>query len=375
MSTFVSYVRDVSASPHALPASVKKPTVAGTVTFDNDVKASSDPTSTRSRAYLQLLSDLWRIHHPAYVELSDQDDAGVRTIVRVHVPLVVWVTGLASLEVGVGVTLHVSCARHVLLKTNPRFAELFDILRNALGTSARVAVTEDPTDHRIIDVAPFDELPNPAPEVVSDALTAAAVIPSVAKSSAKKKKKKKRPLTPQQLFTLVSKAACNPAKPGHSCIPFLFPRDGCWARAHEMCRLMIAVGAAPRKVWVSVSASSLMKVRTANDPACEVSWSFHVAPLVGKGRASRVIDPATCRRAVSLSVWLKRMHPSHPHRIETASSAYRPHVEANFGDHHNQFTRDDDFSETAHDLGVFQSQLSAQTIANGPAPFAPCANT
>ena len=104
MSTFVSYVRDVSPSPDVFPGSVKKPTVAGTVTFDNDVKASSDPTSTRSRAYLQLLSDLWRIHHPAYVELSDQED-GVRTVVRVNVPLLVWVTGLASLDRGVDVTL------------------------------------------------------------------------------------------------------------------------------------------------------------------------------------------------------------------------------------------------------------------------------
>lgn len=368
MSTFVSYVRVVGAPPQVRSRSAKGPAPPGIVTFENDVRAAAPPTGARSRAYHQLLSDLWRIHHPAYVELGDRKHAGVHTVVRVHVPLLVWVTGLASLDRGIDVTLHVSHARHVLLKTNPRYEELLDTLRAALGTSARVAVTEDPSDHKIIDVTRFDESLNPAAEPVSDALSAPAIMRSLARSARKKAKKKK--LTPRELFTLVSGVTCDPVAPGQRCIPFLFLRDGCWARAHEMCRLMTAAGAAPRKIWVS--GQGQLRVETANDPDCEVHWSYHVAPVIGTGRNARVIDPATCRGAVTLETWLRKMNGVGLPRLETASSAYRPHLETDFGDGENHFTRDNDFSETRRDLGTYQAQLSDLTIANGAPPFASC---
>ena len=45
------------------------------------------------------------------------------------------------------------------------------------------------------------------------------------------------------------------------CIPFLYPDNGCWARAHEMCRLMIAMGLSPRKVWIMGSLQAATRNR------------------------------------------------------------------------------------------------------------------
>lgn len=46
----------------------------------------------------------------------------------------------------------------------------------------------------------------------------------------------------QKMFDLVSPKICCPATVGASCIPFNYPGDGCWGRAHEMCRFTIAAG-------------------------------------------------------------------------------------------------------------------------------------
>ena len=59
-------------------------------------------------------------------------------------------------------------------------------------------------------------------------------------------------------------------------ISWLYPDDGCWGRAHEMCRLMINAGAHPRKVWIYGKLHTLTK----NNPNCFVNWGWHVAPTL-----------------------------------------------------------------------------------------------
>lgn len=53
-----------------------------------------------------------------------------------------------------------------------------------------------------------------------------------------------------ELFDLCNARVCCPASAPAPCIPFLYPDDGCWGRAHELCRLMLAAGESPRKVWI-----------------------------------------------------------------------------------------------------------------------------
>ena len=44
----------------------------------------------------------------------------------------------------------------------------------------------------------------------------------------------------QALFDAMNAFTCNPSSATAPCIPFMYPFDGCWARAHQMCRLMLA---------------------------------------------------------------------------------------------------------------------------------------
>ena len=54
----------------------------------------------------------------------------------------------------------------------------------------------------------------------------------------------------QQIFDALAATTCNPLTVPPPCIPFMYPDDGCWGRAHEMCRLMVVMGEKPEKVWI-----------------------------------------------------------------------------------------------------------------------------
>lgn len=111
------------------------------------------------------------------------------------------------------------------------------------------------------------------------------------------------PQRAQQLFELVDARLCCPASAPSPCIPFLYPDNGCWARAHEMCRLMIADGAQPEKVWIH----GALEVKSANKPSCLVQWSWHVAPTLqvdtGGTTETWVIDPSLFPGPVTQDTW------------------------------------------------------------------------
>ena len=94
------------------------------------------------------------------------------------------------------------------------------------------------------------------------------------------------------------------------CIPFRYPDDGCWGRAHEMCRLMLAMGLTPRKVWID-AVGPLLKADTRNHPQCFVQWGWHVAPTICVVRRrfvfpwteQQVIDPSLFTTPVSKATW------------------------------------------------------------------------
>ncbi len=94
-------------------------------------------------------------------------------------------------------------------------------------------------------------------------------------------------------------------------IPFGFPEDGCFARAHEMAFQLGRKEVATGKVF----ASGIF--RLANEKAAKgaVTWGFHVAPFVvvdtGKELQIRVIDPSLFYEPVTLKAWLEALlvHP------------------------------------------------------------------
>jgi hypothetical protein len=107
----------------------------------------------------------------------------------------------------------------------------------------------------------------------------------------------------QELFALCNSQICCPCSTPGACIPFLYPDDGCWGRAHEMCRLMIADGAAPEKVWIQGN----LNVASKNKPDCLVQWNWHVAPtlqvVINGSLQDYVIDPSLFDEPVPLATW------------------------------------------------------------------------
>ena len=94
-------------------------------------------------------------------------------------------------------------------------------------------------------------------------------------------------------------------------IPFCYPEDGCYARAHEMTRLMEKHGVIAGKVFLEGD----LKVDTENSPKGYVEWWYHVAPLVAIKKEKTiemwVIDPSLMKKAAPVDEWVK-LQTSHP---------------------------------------------------------------
>jgi hypothetical protein len=101
------------------------------------------------------------------------------------------------------------------------------------------------------------------------------------------------------MFDLVAHKVCCPATAAAPCIPFNYPDDGCWGRAHEMCRLMLAAGITPNKVWIFGN----LRAASQNNPNCQVLWGWHVAPTLSVGGETYVIDPALFNGPVTQATW------------------------------------------------------------------------
>jgi hypothetical protein len=170
----------------------------------------------------------------------------------------------------------------------------------------------------------------------------------------------------QQLYDLVNAKVCCPASAPAPCIPFLYPDDGCWGRAHEMCRLMIADGAQPRKVWIYGG----LLVQTANNPACHVGWGWHVAPTVevaiGMGTDTYVIDPSLFPGPVTKTTWKSVQGDPNATLVDTDANVF-----------HRAFngtvTLDPGYTQTQIVLTNYRNILKLRSAgAGGPPPYFAC---
>ena len=94
-------------------------------------------------------------------------------------------------------------------------------------------------------------------------------------------------------------------------IPFCYPEDGCYARAHEMTRLMEKKGIISGKIFLEGD----LKVETKNTPKGYVEWWFHVVPLVAVKKGDKivlsVIDPSIASSPLTIEEWVAKQ-TSHP---------------------------------------------------------------
>lgn len=160
---------------------------------------------------------------------------------------------------------------------------------------------------------------------------------------------------------------CDPLTVPAPCIPFLYPDDGCWGRAHEVCRLMINMGLSPRKVWIDHSSGTWLHVNTKNNPQCYVEWGWHVAPTLcvrGPGffqTHRMVIDPSLFTTPVLEATWKG---------VQGDPNATLTHTGA------DQFWHGGgtDPTYSASNAVLAQYRLALQNRANqvGPPPYANC---
>ena len=88
-------------------------------------------------------------------------------------------------------------------------------------------------------------------------------------------------------------------------IPFRYPEDGCYARAHEMSMIMEKQKLISGKVFIE----GKLRVETTNSPLGHVEWWYHVAPIIkvkkGKEELVYVIDPSIFNKPVPVEEWYK----------------------------------------------------------------------
>lgn len=324
-----------------------------TVKFQGGRSGQLDLAIPRSAVWADVLDSLRQANEPVYVEI----DPETNVITELLLPREVRVGAITPMDTGdaVEVELIISQARHYLRRTNPDFQEFFNILQTAREEESPVLVTETLDGYEIINVK---SLPKPPPEREE-------APPPVSRAPAP------TPVTlqkAQQLFNLVSAKTCEPTGVPPTCIPFLYPENGCWARAHEMCRLFIDAGVQPEKVWIYGN----LHAATQNSPSCKVGWIYHVAPtlLVSTGATSEVyvIDPSLFLSPVRRVIWFD---------VQGDSSATLESSDASifYKSKGSGYVEYDDaaYTKTQRDLTTYRNQLKLRSASSvGPPPYSSC---
>jgi len=333
-----------------------------------------DPSDTRSADFAQVLDGLSKQGLPVYLEI----DPATSSVTRLLIPNVTRIANLRPLDEGIlSVEFQLSHGRHVLRQNLPDYEEFERQLRVALDSRAPLIITEDDA-HTIIDVRGF----TPDPEGPLPPYPFPDVPPRVPPRPPFPFNWIKliidwlwRPWWPwrlwfrcismtraQLVFDAMNATSCAPLTVPPPCISFLYPDDGCWARAHEMCRLMIGMGHAPKKVWISGS----LYVSTRNSPLCGVWWNWHVAPTLcvrGPGllqSQQMVIDPSLFTTPVSKATWKGIQGDPGATLTDTAASDYL------WG------TLDPTYVLTNDRLAYYRLQLQIRAMSSGPPPYASC---
>jgi len=116
------------------------------------------------------------------------------------------------------------------------------------------------------------------------------------------------PKTKENLGPIPSLAALNAlwSQITSASIPFAYPVDGCFARAHKMRQIIRSNGydSAKQFAYGNLAARGLS--------GCCVEWSYHVAPVVRSRNPSNVIqvvilDPSLFTGPVSIPTWMNKI--------------------------------------------------------------------
>lgn len=354
-------------------------TEAGVSLELEDRRVAFDSEDARSPGFIRVIESLAEQQRPLALELD-----GDGRIARLFLPHVSPVIGVRVIDRGaLGIELAASHGRHVLRDSHPAFAELERAARDAAASGATVILTEDDA-HDVLDVRVLDERDGPPPVVryppppslstrIRDLVwwfrwwcTCSCAFPfgwlwAISNTRAK------------QVFDDLAAQSCDPLTVPAPCIPFKYPDDGCWGRAHEMCRLMRAEGLRPCKVWIE----GTLHVDTDNSPTCDVFWNWHVAPvhcvrrpgLLGFFRPrSMVFDPALFTAPVTKSQWKGVQGDAN---ATLTDSPWTTFYLWGTSTNNTWFTLTDPaFTQTNSVLAFYRTMLQGRAVQFGPPPYA-----
>jgi hypothetical protein len=327
--------------------------VGVTIHFGDGQVALLDPGNPQTAAYVEILEELKTMGDPVYVTI----DRASGVVSLLLIPLVVSVTNVSTPSAGdIEVEVEPSAARHILRATAPNAKESLNVLRKAMAEGLTVVLTETEEDHEIIDVRLATNPRAPATELLPPA-SIEQVIVELNKVTRKRA---------HELFELVANTSCDPIAVPNGCIPFSYPDDGCWARAHEMCRVILAAGENVGKYWIY----GKLKVQTANNPKCTVSWIWHVAPvlLVDKKPTPevQVVDPALFREPVSDSRWKSAQHDAKAKLVSTDAAVFLRVPKG-------RCMYDTTYGKTQRALQRYRLKLKLRSSSHwGPPPYSQC---
>lgn len=135
-------------------------------------------------------------------------------------------------------------------------------------------------------------------------------------------------------------------------IPFHYPQEGCFARAHEMTWLMEGKGVITGKVFLTGN----LRVETRYSPSGFVAWNWHVAPFLAVKKNNKillfVIDPSMESQAVTLDDWIA--HQTTARGTFYTDLDYTKRFVYNYGEKRNYIKRDfydkDDWADARSEM-------------------------
>ena len=316
-----------------------------------DRTARLDRTHPQFAALAEILGDLHGTRLPVYAEI-DADD---RMIDNVLVPVEGKVMDLVTHPSG-DVTFRLDAAAKPFQLSAARIkTSWWDALDQSQRKRTPVLVTEREDIPEIVDIRPMEVSPGPA----------AAPVPTARREAARPAA---QPVTEQRaraLFGMLHARSCRPEHPTAPCIPFLYVRDGCHARCHEMCRLIKEAGEQPGKVW---NYSNLLVVKTVNEPGCEATWKVHVAPTLevviadGTGVQMMVIDPSLFSHPVPVAEWQQVQGDPESILLFTSAEPFLPPVPGDVED-------DPENNRTKTELARYRNKFKRRVAKEGPPPY------
>ncbi|MCW3084848.1 MAG: hypothetical protein JWP12_2214 [Bacteroidetes bacterium] len=264
--------------------------------FENGDKALLDPVDPQAASWVKMIGYLQKNNRPVYVET----EAG--TITNVSAPEVAGIWEIWDVdEKNIYVSFYTSTALHYLRRDRPGFQKMLDALQSAVDKKIPLLVTSTYNDFEIIDVR---DLPA---DLANDELLQSLRSPETAGIIEPEEDEKVVSLErAKELFDRMKWKSCIPDASGDPCIPFMYPSNGCWIRAHLMCYFLREEKETPKKIW---SSGQYLRTRSTNVPGCIVKWTWHVAAtLMVEDESGEIIkmvfDPSMCGEPVPVQKWL-----------------------------------------------------------------------